>query len=63
MRPRWFVAPEPRMKHGEAAAIGRFCARMGMPLQPWQQDVLDKLEQHDMFQEFADIVEAQEWLR
>lgn len=43
------------MRHGDAARIAQMCSQFGMPLEPWQRQLLDRSEQQDIDAQFAEI--------
>lgn len=49
-----------KLGHGDGERMYDFCVLMGLEMVPWQFDLLAKLEQQSMDEQFAAIVGSQD---
>lgn len=56
-QPSIFITP-PKMAHGDADRLADISAAIGLPLEPWQRDFLNRIESASMLEQFNEIVRA-----
>lgn len=53
--PHLIVRP-PRLRHGDAAKMAQLLKEYGIPCTPWQINLLERLEQASIDEQFREII-------